>query len=281
MESYGASCSNSEFHTSWGSIYECKNSASIFCSEGTSKCAQIIEKKGRITMSFSVGCISPQKIYVACDSRDTIRRSNGLVLHSDNLNKIVYLKNTNVAVVTTGTNRIQQWDGGKSPSYDMPINTFVKNIDFSGVELTDCYALAKHIFTQLQEAFIKAKMNNGSVFVSLYKLCENGASYASFLVTYNNDFLFHNESINTLRDTQFFWQGEEYAGYIWNNCSMSAHYFVGADDKTVIESFNETFGKIMSPEAQNLFERYTIGGPIHIIKLTPDGYEWLQNGYDL
>lgn len=256
-----------------------RNEGFMYITKSISRCA--VEEpssesgagKERCIMSLCMGIVYDKEIYFAADSRSSVivkrsvRSQKPILVESinDDFKKIIPLtvNKTQLVIVTTGINAFG--------IMDTPIYELISNIDYSSCESLWDISMA---IKRKVDAFTLRKVKDISIDIFCFEnscLCRAEINF----LNYDRPIVIH-KHIQSYDGTPFIIT----IGVDWCHNLQDYHPFPVIkenDDETmyIINSFYEKCIQI-----SNIMEG-SIGGPIRIGKLTPDGFTWLQNGYEI
>lgn len=230
----------------------------------------------RNEMSLCFGISYNGVVYLVADSRSSVINSKYIfggiketVLDTDSYKKIGYVEvlTYKIALLATGQNKFDEDD-----------KTFIDVLH--GINYNACSNLDA-ILRLTYEEFSKRKRRYMDVHLTLFI----ADSLSNEIYTTNLSTLQECYAHEDMRGVpiskipegpqQCFWQG---AGWGIEVIRHSDFDEAVMDEKRIIFQINSVFDRI------NKLSQYfdeSIGGPIRIGKLTPDGFTWLQNGYEL
>ena len=214
------------------------------------------EDKG---MSLCFGIAYGNIIYIASDSRSSFTRDTVFggkcfdKVDTDNYRKIINIKinTTDVVLCSTGQNKF----GEKGLSFEETIKEIPLKNDI------------REYIKDVKERFLAYQIPTQKLDINVV-FFEN-----SFL----NYYKYPSETIITSSDDNIkaFWQGTSWAKSVFEYSYFDSHF---VSEERTLSQIKEVFRKVK--KATNIFDR-SVGGPTQICKLTPNGFNWLQNGYEL
>lgn len=223
--------------------------------------------KGNDDMSLCFCVKYGDIVYVAADSRSSYVQRNRFggvsdsLIDTDDYRKIINanINGNNVVLISTGQNKFSP----EQKSFSAVINELLSN----------SYNDIKDFIEKIRNTFWNYKYPDTVLEITVLFNKENNLySYRFPNVVEENSFLLldkENKKVEAL------WQGTSWAKCIFEYSRFDEE--IESEERT-IQQINKVYEKVvrLSCEFDN-----TVGGPIHIGKLAPDGFTWLQNGYEL
>lgn len=214
------------------------------------------EDKG---MSLCFGIAYGNIIYIAADSRSSFVKDTVFggkrfdKVDTDNYKKIVKIKinTTDVVVCSTGQNKF----GENGLSFEETIRKIPIKDDI------------REYIKDVKERFLAYQ-------IPTQKLDINVVFFENNILNY---YKYPSETIITSADDNIkaFWQGVNWAKSVFEYSYFDSHF---VSEERTLSQINAVFVKVR--KATSIFDK-SVGGPVRICRLNPNGFVWLQNGYEL
>lgn len=219
-------------------------------------------------MSLSFGISYGDAIYIATDSRSSIIHKGysfggvkEMEIESDNYKKISRFEFLNYEIIMTST--------GQNKFNGKTFSEALIDIDYSA-----CPTIYSALHT-IYKFFEDKKEDEMDIsFISYIRDKEKKMLLVSSYSTANSK----SGELSNIEIAPYFlcyWQGASWGIEVLRHTDFEENT---DNEPLIIEQINSVYKRIeiLSPRFDE-----TIGGSIHIGKLTPDGFTWLQNGYEL
>lgn len=206
-------------------------------------------------------------VYIASDSRSSYIQRNCFggvsdsLIDSDDYQKIVNvnINGNNVVLISTGQNKFSS----EQKSFSAIINELMLN----------SYNDIKEFIESVRKTFWNYKNPDTALEITVLVEKENNIYSYTFpnAVDENSIILLDKEH----KKIEALWQGTRWAKCVFEYSRFDEEF---ENERRTIEQINKVYEKInrLSCEFDN-----TVGGLVRIGKLTPNGFSWLRNGYEL
>lgn len=223
-------------------------------------------------MSLCVAIIKPDSTYIACDSRNVI------VLQKNPVNN----ECVNSIIKSDESRKFAKLniDGRTIIAVTAGISDFCGNSkSFSGVldEITfKRYDNLQEIANVIASTFMRARNNsNEDIHISLFEYVGSDSLNTAEITVNNGCTIFCSEFSKGDNIPYITANGDKWAKTALDYMLFNAQ---SSSEELTIDIINSAYTKLerIGAELNN-----TVGGQIRILKLSPNNYEWLQNGYSL
>ena len=205
-------------------------------------------------LSLCYALLYQKEAYIAVDSRlsvNVVRDEYGKVVNmdigTDDFQKIYIINDKNIAFITGQS--IFDYD-------DKTFTDVMSNIDFTGLSLKDTLNKLNEVFVDLVNTGQRTEISVFSMDSGELKLGELIVGHSAFVYDYvffpQTACMYHLKGVEWARPLIMRVDGRNNTEYI-------------------INFYKEAYD-------QRKYNDNSIGGPVRIVRLTPNGYEWIEKG---